>query len=142
MFGLHELLNLVLRNVLDVGLPAVQLFDFYRVGVKPGHAMPGFGKPQPQRQSHVSASNNSDAELRALEKFRSAIGRHRCLFPLLSIFHIAADERDYNNFLFNAIPRTPRTPVPSCQSRRRERNRIELMGHFKGLSCAFGNKAE
>ncbi len=91
MLGLHELLNFVLRNVLDVGLPAVQLFDFCRVGVKPGYAMPGFGKPQSQRQSHVSAPNNSDAELRALEVFRPAIGRHRGLFsapvefPLLRI---------------------------------------------------------
>ena len=80
MLGLHELLNFVLRNVLDVGLAAVQLFDFYRVGVKPGDAVPGFGKPQSQRQSHVATADNPDAELRALEVFRSAIGWHRVVF--------------------------------------------------------------
>jgi len=47
MLGLHELLNLALRDMLDVGLAAVQLFDFRRVGVKPGNAVSGFGKPQP-----------------------------------------------------------------------------------------------
>ena len=113
MLGLHELLNFVLRNVLDVGLAAVQLFDFGRVGVKPGYAMPGFGKPQSQRQSHVSTPNNSDAELRALEVFRLAIGRHRCLFLLLSNFHDGHPRADYNNFLIAAIP-ARRAPVPSC----------------------------
>jgi hypothetical protein len=76
MLGLHELLNLVLGNVLDISLAAVQLLDFCRVGVKPGNAVPGFGKPQPKRQPYVSAPNNSDAELRSLEIFWSTIGWH------------------------------------------------------------------
>ena len=76
MLGLHELLNLVLRDVLDVGLAAIQLLDFSGVGVKTGNAVASFGKPQSQRESYIAAPNNSDAELRAFEIFRSAICWH------------------------------------------------------------------
>jgi len=62
---------------LDVSLPAIQLIDLRLVGIESGDAVPGLGKPQPQRQPHVSAPNNPHAELRALEIFRSAIGWHR-----------------------------------------------------------------
>src|SRR5216684_2678371 len=82
--------------MLNIGLTAVQLFDFYRVGVKPGYAVPGFSKPQSKRKSHVPTPDNSDAELRALEVFRPAIGRHRCLFPLPSYFYFRELRADYN----------------------------------------------
>ena len=76
VLGLHELLNLRLRDMLDVRLPAVQLLDFYWVGVKSRDAVSGLGKPESQRKSHVSKPNNSNAELRALEVFRPSICRH------------------------------------------------------------------
>src|SRR4029077_18933365 len=105
-----------LRNVLNVGLPAVELLDFSRVGIESGDAMPSLGKSQPQWESHLSAANNSDAELRAFEKFRLTIGRHRCLFQLLKNFHDCCPRADYNNFLIDAIP-ARRASVLNRQSR-------------------------
>src|SRR5580704_13493802 len=108
MLGLHELLNFVLRNVLNIGLAAVQLFDFCRVGVKSGYAMPGFGKAQSQRQSHVPTTNNSNAKLRALEVFRPAIGWHRCLLPLPSNSYFRELRADYSKFSHRRNTGSPR----------------------------------
>ena len=76
MLGANVLLNLGAGDVPDIALAVVELFDFAGIGVEADDAVPGFGKAQSQRQSHVAASDNSDFQLRSLEKFRLPLDRH------------------------------------------------------------------
>jgi hypothetical protein len=64
------------RNVSDITLALIEFFNLAGVGVETDHAVPSFGKAQPQRQTYVTASDDSDLELRALEKFRLSLDRH------------------------------------------------------------------
>ena len=72
----HKLLNLVLANVLYVGFARIEQGDFGRIGVKAGHLVACFGKPQSQRKSYVPAANNPHFDLRAFGKLRAPFGRH------------------------------------------------------------------
>ena len=73
---LHVLPNLFGRNVLDVALPRVELIDLAFVEVESRHALPYVGKPQRQRQTHVSASYDSHFDVFAAKKLRLALHAH------------------------------------------------------------------
>ena len=127
MFRLHELLNLVLRNVLNVGLAAVQLLDFRRVRVKAGDAVSGFGEAQPERQSHISTTNNSDAKLRALKIFRPAVCWHGSGFRSCQI-SFRGFRAEYNNFLISEIPAAAHVCLVANPCRQFFCGRRELQG--------------
>ena len=76
MLAVDELLDFGLRDVLDVGLARVEHGHFFRVGVKSGDFVAGFGKAQPQGEADVSAANDGDFELRAFEKLGFSIDCH------------------------------------------------------------------
>jgi len=62
--------------MLDVGLPGVQLVDFFLVGVETGDALAHVRKAQCQGQAHVAAPDNSDLDIFSAEKFRLALRGH------------------------------------------------------------------
>ncbi len=59
MPGIDELLDLVLRNVLDVGLAGIEHGHLGGIGVKSRDFVPRFGKAQRQRQAHIAAANDA-----------------------------------------------------------------------------------
>src|SRR5579885_244306 len=83
MAAVDELLNLILRNVLDIGFARIELGDLGGIGIETGHFVPGFRKAQSQGKSHVATADDGDFELRTFEKFRLAIGWHTCASLLL-----------------------------------------------------------
>ena len=79
MLAVHKLLNLVLRDVLDVGLAGVQHLHFFGVGIEPRHLMAGFGEPEAQRQAYVSTADNGNLQLGAFEKLGFPVAWHNLL---------------------------------------------------------------
>ncbi len=76
MLGIDELLDLGLRDVLDVGLAGVQHGHLFWIGVESGDFVARFGEAQAQREADVSAANDGDFELGAFEKFGFTIDCH------------------------------------------------------------------
>src|SRR3989442_943868 len=65
----QELLDFVLRNVLDLGLPRVDYRQFLGINIKTRDFVPCFGEAQRQRRMDVTAANDPNLELGAFEKF-------------------------------------------------------------------------
>ncbi len=76
MLGGYILLDFIGRDVPDVTLAAIELFDFVGVGVETRYAVSGLGKAQSERQTYVAATNNSDFKLRAFKIFRLTVRWH------------------------------------------------------------------
>src|SRR5437762_10595262 len=74
--AVHELLNLGLGNVLDIGLSRIEHGNFRGVSVKASDSVPGFSKANRQRKSYVTASDNSNFKLRTFEEFWFPFDRH------------------------------------------------------------------
>src|SRR4029077_5947588 len=72
----HELLNLVLRNMLDVGLAGIEHLDLLGVGIKSGDFVAGFGEPQAQGQADVSTADDGNLQLAAFEEFGFPVDWH------------------------------------------------------------------
>ena len=72
----HELLDLVLGNVFDIGLSGIEHRHFVRINIKSRDLVPRFGEPQRQWQSDVPAANNSYLELGAFEKLGFPVDWH------------------------------------------------------------------
>src|ERR1700751_2928325 len=76
MRAVHILLNFVLIDVLDIRFSSIQHAYFFGIGIKPGYAMPSFGKSQRERQAHIAASHNPYFKLCTFKKFWSSVGWH------------------------------------------------------------------
>ncbi len=76
MPAVDELLDLVLRNVLDVGLSGIEHRHFVRINIKPRDFVPRFGEAQCQGQADVAAANNSHFELGAFKEFGFPVDWH------------------------------------------------------------------
>ncbi len=76
MPAIDELLDLRLRNMLDIRPPRIQHVHFVGIGIESRHLVPRFRKTQRQRQPHVSASNDGDLELGAFEELRFPVSWH------------------------------------------------------------------
>ncbi len=74
--AVDELLDLVLRNVLDVGLTGIEHRHFVGIGIKSCDSVPRFGEAQRQGQADVAAANDSHFELGAFEKLGFPVDGH------------------------------------------------------------------
>ena len=78
--AMDELLDLISRNVFDVGLATIEHGHFLGVRIKSRDFVPCFGKAQRQRQAHVSAADDCHFELCAFENLRFPVNGHLLLF--------------------------------------------------------------
>src|SRR6266481_6371770 len=76
MPAVDELLDLILRDVLDVGFAGIEHGHFVRVGIKSRDFVPRFGKSQRQQQAYIAAADDGYLQLGAFEKFRFPVDRH------------------------------------------------------------------
>jgi len=76
MPAVDELLDLVPRNVLDVGLAGIELGHFVGIGIKSRDFVARFGEAQRQGQADVAAANDSHFEVGAFEKLRFPVDWH------------------------------------------------------------------
>src|ERR1043166_2579616 len=72
----HELLNLSLRDVLDIRFARIQHVDLAGVSIESGDFMSRLGEAQRERQPHVTTSDNAYLKLSALEEFRFPVNWH------------------------------------------------------------------
>jgi hypothetical protein len=61
-------------DMLDIGLPGIQLGHLLRVGVETLYLVPQFSEAQRQRESHVSATDDAHLDSFSCEEF----GRPSC----------------------------------------------------------------
>src|ERR1700749_4825467 len=61
------------RNMLDVGLAGIQLFNFGLIEVESGDALANVGKPECERKSNVPAADNSDLDTLIRKKLRFTV---------------------------------------------------------------------
>jgi hypothetical protein len=74
------------RNVLDVGLADIQLFNLGMVEVETSYALTDVGKPKCEREAYVSAADNSYFDALVRKKLRFPLHTYSpCAYPLAEI---------------------------------------------------------
>src|SRR2546430_2389989 len=76
VLAVDELLDLVLRNVLDVGLAGIEHGHLAGIGIESRDFVPRFGEAHRQGQADVAAANDSHFELAAFEKLGFPVNGH------------------------------------------------------------------
>ena len=72
----HELLDLILRNMLDIRAAAVEHVHFVRIGIKTGDLVTRLGKAQGQREADVTAADDRHFELGTFEELGFPVHGH------------------------------------------------------------------
>jgi len=70
MFCIDVSFDFIGGNVLDVGLASIQFVDFGLIEVESCNAPADIREPECERESHVSAADNSDLDVLASKKLR------------------------------------------------------------------------
>jgi hypothetical protein len=73
MLCVHVSFDFFGRNVLDVGLAGVQLFNFGLIEVESGDALADVGKPECEWKSHVPAADDSDLDALIRKELRFTV---------------------------------------------------------------------